>query len=501
MLAVSTPNRQSRGVAVPLIDTRAPVAKSTSAVQCAGWLTPPQSAHESRRPSLAYSSYPEMPYSAASTSTAFSLPTTPVRSTPSHRQHAIQHFPEDQLSLDFPVTLGNHNLSQDMVHLSLENHNGCDLIQDATWPDQATLPNGLPDYSNHVGMEQPEGIWHDHQTSNADFMPQSTGLQTTLFPISHGMVSCQSVIPHTYDSKPCSMTESVASLSAYQHDALPTAYNHCSGIVEPSLVNPHDGYPDSSYTMLQSPSSSPQEMSTSLASSLDSFEEIRTPSPELDYRTDLDGFVLVEPKVEMSPTLKPSLRARGRSGNRKMSKRQRKTQCIQQRKNHNNTGIDLQLAGDAVGFDENGQFYRTDHTVKKKAYVCDHIDMKKGVRCTSAFARSEHLKRHLSKHSDVRLYPCVLPDCKKDIGRSDNACDHYRTHLGLARPNKRNKHFHWREAERRILLGYPEARARKILANLQRWLEAECARDLKLREAHEDEKWVEDRRPIFKTAR
>jgi hypothetical protein len=151
--------------------------------------------------------------------------------------------------------------------------------------------------------------------------------------------------------------------------------------------------------------------------------------------------------------------------------------------NINGTGIDLHLEGDNIG------------SQKKKSYVCVYIE-DDGRQCNTAFARSEHLKRHLSKHSKDRKFPCVLPDCSKKIGRSDNACDHFRTHLQMPGRNKRNKHFHWRDVEGRIRLAYPDKVAAKIIVNLERWLEK--PENEELRKAHSDNMWdLEDDDPLL----
>lgn len=495
MSATSTPHRHPRGVTVPFIDTRAPSPKKATALQCAGWLTPPQSAHESRRGSLAYSSYPNKPYPALSTTTTFSLPSTPSRIVPNHSNLVAQPFSQEQLPQDIPTTLSTCHLTQDLISLGVNSQPAYDISHDAAWQTDAAVLSGPDDYTGHFSSEQAESLWNEHSMITGEFLQQPVGLHTTLFPIGHGLDTNFHVVPQADENNSCSLIDTSVSSASFQYNTLPPAGYQSPEIVEPAfttMVNPHDAYGDQHYQMLASPDSSPQDMSASFGSSFASFEEIQTPSPDVDFGSDIDGFVMVKGDVENSPASAADFKPCGtRSGLRKSAKRTRKTQRIQQRKNINNTGIDVELAGEGMSFDANGQICRIDHRKKSKPFVCVHEDQN-GIRCDRAFARSEHLKRHMSMHSPVRLYPCVLPDCNKKIGRSDNACDHFRTHLQLKGRNKRNNHHHWRELERRIRIAYSQKRADKITANLLRWLEKECALDDELRKAHEDDRWVPD---------
>ena len=295
-----------------------------------------------------------------------------------------------------------------------------------------------------------------------------------------------------------SVDSNAANFSAFHYNALPQACYQSSEIVEPSLVNPHNEYGDNSYSMLGSPSSSPQDLSTSFGSDLSSsWADVHTPGPEMDCCKDLDGFLHVgkEEEFDASPTSTVDYKPfRTRSGGRRASKRARKVQPIRQVTNINGTRIDLQLEGEGIAFEGN-RFVYVDHSVKKKTFVCIAPD-NDGKPCNAAFVRGEHLKRHIGKHSLIRRFPCVLPGCTKKIGRSDNACDHFRTHLALHGRNKRNDHFHWREVERRIRWAYPEKTAGKIIVNLERWLTKQYLVSKELREAQRDEMWQVDERPF-----
>jgi hypothetical protein len=463
--------------------------KSAAALQCAGWLTPPQSAHESRRPSLVYPSAGDMPYSAASTATVFSMPSTPCRVVPDQTHTPMQSFSRAHLGLDLPA--GHSHLAQDWMNLNLEGQTTCDLDPEAAWSAQPIVSTGPEDFHGHLVSEHAEDMWQTHNNPDHSFMQQPTGLQSTLFPVTHAMTAGHHAMPDIYDSETSAMDSQVADFSSeYQNQYMAAMTPYQSpGIVEPALVNPHNEYADHHYSMLGSPGSSPQDLSASFNSEFSSsFEEVHTPGADMDCCEDIDGFLHVKREAGTSPVssfeAKPS---RTRSGGRRTSKRSRKVQPCQQVQNINGTGIDLHLEGDGIGFEGN-RFIYTDHPHKKKSYVCVHIG-EDGRQCNTAFARSEHLKRHLSKHSKDRKFPCVLPKCEKKIGRSDNACDHFRTHLQLPGRNKRNPHFHWRFVESRIRDAYQDKVAAKIIVNLERWLEKECSVNKALRDAHSDDQW------------
>jgi hypothetical protein len=459
-----------------------------TALQCAGWLTPPQSAHESHRPSMAYPSYAEMQYSTAAT--AFSLPSTPSRSVQGRPNHATQSFANEHVHFDLAVPLSDHQ--HDMADLTLDAQANCNLDPNAMWSGGSLTSNSSDELHGHFDSEHTDSLWQVQDPSNG-FIHQPAGLQATLFPVAHGMAATPQMISPAY-----SVDSNAADFPAFQYNSLPQSCYQSSRIVEPSLVNPHNGYGDHNYSMLGSPGSSPQDLSTSFGSDLSSsWTGVHTSGPEMDCCEDLDGFPYMgkEEDIETSPTSTIDYKPiKTRSGGRRSSKRSRKPQPLRQVANVNGTGIDLQLEGEGIGFEGN-RFVYTDHNIKKKPFICDAPD-NDGNPCNAAFARGEHLKRHLSKHSSIRRFPCVLPECGKKIGRSDNACDHFRTHLALHGRNKRNDHFHWREVERRIRWAYPEKTAGKIIVNLERWLAKTCLASKELREAQRDDQWQRDERPF-----
>jgi len=379
-----------------------------------------------------------------------------------------------------------------MVDLGLEVQANCNLGHNAMWSGGSLTSTGSEHFHGHFESENADNLWHVQDVPSNGFLHQPAGLQATLFPVTHGMAATPQLISPTY-----SVDSSTTNFSAFHYNALPQTCYQSPEIVEPSLVNPHNGYGDQHYSMLESPGSSPQDLSASFGSDLSSsWADDHTPGPDMDCCEEIDGFLHIgkEEDIDGSPTSTIDYKPiRAKSGDRRSSKRSSRVQPVRQVA-INGTGIDLQLEGEGIGF-EGDRFVYTDHSIKKKPFVCVAPD-KVGKLCNAAFARGEHLKRHLSMHSSIRRFPCVLPDCEKKIGRSDNACDHFRTHLALHGRNKRNDHFHWREVERRIRWAYPEKTAGKIIVNLERWLAKACLASKELREAQRDDRWQKDERPM-----
>jgi len=120
-------------------------------------------------------------------------------------------------------------------------------------------------------------------------------------------------------------------------------------------------------------------------------------------------------------------------------------------------------------FDNEGKAFLERSAPPSKPHGCDECGMR--------FERSEHLKRHQKSHADSRDYPCPLPGCtrKDGISRSDNATDHFKTHLKGPRKGQRNKHFEWPTLKRLLLDVYSEKEAQKLILKLERavWKENE----------------------------
>lgn len=124
---------------------------------------------------------------------------------------------------------------------------------------------------------------------------------------------------------------------------------------------------------------------------------------------------------------------------------------------------------------------RNPHTpAAPKPHVCRHPKAgATGGICGSRFERSEHLKRHQNMHSNERQFQCPFTKhsnpakkCKheKGVSRSDNAGDHFKSHLKDTKKGRRNPQLQWPEIKEAILFEYDPKAARKLITNLEKWI-------------------------------
>lgn len=108
-----------------------------------------------------------------------------------------------------------------------------------------------------------------------------------------------------------------------------------------------------------------------------------------------------------------------------------------------------------------------------RPHKCLHLETD-GSRCPAKFPRSEHLKRHRSKHdpNPAKRFACPLPNCtlKTPMSRSDNAAQHLQTHLRQKKKGKRNMFYGWEKVKKLVLETFEEKTASRMVGSLTRWL-------------------------------
>lgn len=98
---------------------------------------------------------------------------------------------------------------------------------------------------------------------------------------------------------------------------------------------------------------------------------------------------------------------------------------------------------------------------------------KNGDECGVRFKASEHLRRHMGKHLQTRSHRCPVQGCMKKIQRSDNARDHFKTHLRPGTRGRRNRYVRWCILRRAIGEEYEDKEsAQKLINQLEQWIDA-----------------------------
>ncbi|KAK6438618.1 hypothetical protein LTR95_005173 [Oleoguttula sp. CCFEE 5521] len=491
MSTTTTPQRHVRDT------TRSLFERPASALQYGGYYTPPQSAHESRRPSLACSTYSEMPFSAASTATSFSLPPTPIHAEHMHPQQHPVYGRQSSNGL-----LPALNASFGSCHQSTRSfeHLGFDLAVDAKanetdmWSMQVTQTSQIqphPGYNSIQSFDHNQLGFQNSQVVGTNFDRQASGLHKTLLSASLNMLSGYATDTSAHLEPTWSFCEGVASELPLQYD---DAYQNIPTSVALAELSPQDDYATHQYSSYSSPPNEPALSSGFASSAASSFAAGFTEPPSLmiDYSFEDEDYVVVKAEATTSPAPIPRYgrgashsadRARDR---RRVSKRQRKAQNTQIRDFH---GIEFKTEGDNIAFGPGGIVPNWD-TPNRKPRVCNFL-LSNGSRCPQGFLRSEHLKRHSLSHAnkaDCLLWCPVVKDdhtlCFFRSDRSDNTRDHFKTHL-IPKPNgKRNERKPWVYLRDRILEEYTESAGRtpkdgekifkagrEIVSKLQKWLE------------------------------
>lgn len=494
MSSLATPTRVNRGLIVPGIDTKSPFEKDATAMSYGGLHTPPQSAHERRRPSLQYSALSEAPYSATSSAFAYSQPTTPVHIVAQNNEAFMKAWPESttprrQTTLELPCSTPTGQISSHDLHAAFQQHLHPDsmLINDMPGYNHVVQTTNCDVFALQANVPLPAAeSWPAPEHLDASFTTNTANtacLGSPLFAMPNDLNSNARSTLAEYNSGTFNVFERSLGISGIANTSgFPSSsgavYQHPQ-VVVPSQLSPQDEYGQHNLGHYISPIHEHERLVNSFSSSsssLEIFDSLGPPSPVDAYfeHSEDEGYLMVKREQPSSP-FSHALQGRSHKSRgsippkRRSSKRLRgagKSTCWYA---NNDCGIEIRCEGKKFSLDGD---VKLEIASSSKPHECQFIKEDK-LPCGARFDRSEHLKRHMGKHSNERLYPCPLPDCNKSIQRPDNAGDHFKTHLRPKKKGKRNAHFPWPVVRRAIWEGYEDKKkAKKLLDNLRRWVDA-----------------------------
>lgn len=247
-------------------------------------------------------------------------------------------------------------------------------------------------------------------------------------------------------------------------------------VVIPSQVNPQEDYTMDQYPDYDANDHVVEEFSRSFDSSTTSYggwDTVGPQSPDAAYfaPSDDDEYVLVKDELNRSPRSRQHyMNNSPHRVNRRASRRSKKAHPIPHMSAERDChGIIVRYEGKEWD-NVNGRIVAR-HPDESKPHRCLVFE-EDGTQCTAKFTRSEHLKRHMTKHSDEKPFPCPLDSCNKEIKRSDNAGDHFRTHLRPAAKGKRNKPCTLTQLANAMHgdSNWDDKKTTKMLTNLGKWL-------------------------------
>ncbi|CAK3803866.1 Regulatory MIG1 [Lecanosticta acicola] len=484
MSSTTSPSRL-RGIPVPGIDTRGIVEKISSPLPFQSWpLTPPQSANESRRPSLAHSALSsDTSHSGPPSINGYSQPATPVNSMSGHYDFKAQwnDGAEVHAHMSTSIVDGCHGgqVPQSMFASTMVNPSVC-----GTPPINAM--DSLSIQTSHMGSPMPSAWSQQHQAVN-NYHGLPTGLGTTLFQSSQSLGQEHASAP-MYHPDASTMPSPLEASAFSRYDAPMSSASHYNQpqVVVPSQVAPAEDYPMDchQYDIKQE---AVDGFNHSFDSSMGGWESVGPPSPEDAYfaQSEEEDFAVVKDEIPFTPSQSSCYQASG-FFNVGHSSRTKKRSSKRSRKNNNDEAAWYETEiGETTVRCSGPRFLLnvtdgddrplshcvvSEQTKERKRFRCGFRGSD-GQLCRARFERSEHLKRHKGMHSGFRPYFCPLDDCGRHIGRPDNAGDHLKTHLKPHTPGKRNKTCSWEKLEAGILAKYTDEKAAtKLLTNLRKWI-------------------------------
>lgn len=319
--------------------------------------------------------------------------------------------------------------------------------------------NGGPTYGSH-NQSLMRHAWTPAHSAALDFHLDSK----PLFGFGQG-VNRQTDASLMYADPDSTLSHPSLEPSAFHELGNATMYSPAQ-VVIPSQINPQEEYSMEHYPDYDDANVSFDSSATS------GWDSVGPQSPDGAYcdPSEDDGYVMIKPEVCRTKSPRRSL-----PGPIPNNRIKRKTSRKSRRSTHDSAWL-VERHGFTIRY-EGKEWERlpelkaaAKYPEDSKPQICTVV-VEDNI-CGAKFHRSEHLKRHKKMHDVERDFHCPLADCKKAMSRSDNATDHFKTHLKGPGKGKRNKECTLEQLADAMLNNErwgESKKTNKMLGGLEKW--------------------------------